>query len=702
MGIKTGQFRTLGNDLITVTFTGDNIADGALTLATSPVILQMDGGSREYTPIKYTTASITCVCNGVELFDLYAQDPLAVAVEVRNSTQEQALFAGYVTPNNFNQPIDGVNDAVTIECVDWLGIAKYMQYKKITDAFSILTIREVVLHIFSIITSMASVYMSQFVTLGGKTINNDGYTTRYPEMKLSESFFFKNSVTPDIDENVLSIERQALSCYEVLEMIAKSIRGTWVQVGNCVYMCDIIGIINNSLQNFYSLRSDISISDDVTSTGVIQAITGDSFSSTGNTVSSLPRYSQFTLTRELAERSLIPPIFQKKYLKQDGYIKTESWYDNPEQFHPNQRSVIRLSSRLVSFTTDESDVPTLGAEEPNTGATSSAFFFGAQDDPIDTDQPFISDLWGSNFTDYLRVYQSGVFSSADTQPSDSDYVQVNIDNRFVLPTTGCNYYCIGIKMQAAKMIAESASDLDYYYPNKLIKGGDDIKVYVRLKCGNKYYRRYYADKEAGWQDNEIWSSLTLRGDGEWKSVLGTYYTSDILDGNIEISLRFRTNQILTDKRPSVTIIKSFDVQLIQSDVDKSCAYRTSRQNSITEGTYDFNNYYGEETTPISFGVPMVENNYSSYIEGVQYSRQTATNNFGKMCFFYNGQEYTLLDRIVALATFGDGREFNLNLKDPHNALSPLDAFTSPLWQGNKVMMGFQRDVERNEINVTLD
>ena len=47
MGTKTMRFSNMENDIIVVTFSGDNVADGELTPAASPVVLQMDGGGGE-------------------------------------------------------------------------------------------------------------------------------------------------------------------------------------------------------------------------------------------------------------------------------------------------------------------------------------------------------------------------------------------------------------------------------------------------------------------------------------------------------------------------------------------------------------------------------------------------------------------------------------------------------------------------------
>ena len=228
MGIKSMRFLNMEGDTIVVSFSGDNVAQGELIPAESPVILQMDGGGGEYKAVKYTTASISIVCDGLQHLDLYTAEPLAVKVLAYNDTTDTTLFSGYVSPNTFNQTITGVNDTLTIECVDCLGIAKFVPYRRSIseEGFRLITLSELLLSMGTSL-NVNKILLSDFISI--KSGDEQRETSIYQALELSESYFFSSSTLPQtLPDGNSSFDPLAVTIYDILSAVAESFRATWV------------------------------------------------------------------------------------------------------------------------------------------------------------------------------------------------------------------------------------------------------------------------------------------------------------------------------------------------------------------------------------------------------------------------------------------------------------------------------------------
>lgn len=682
MGTKLGQFRTYDNDLITVTFSGDKVTSGEITLAASPVILQMDGGGREYKPVQYTTASISCVSNGIELFDLCTQEPLGVAVEVKNITQNTIQFCGYITPNTFNQSIDGIKNVVTIECVDWLGMAQFVRYRQKEEvSLSVLSVRELMLHCVSIIAPSAQIMLEDFIDvwngIGVLTlpqpeddesfwedipeVSRPKHTNRYPELILAESCFFDHPAEPStMHDGSVNRRLDAMTLYDVFTIIARSFRATWLQVGRTVLLVDVLKTIAGCERPFFLLSENV-LSSAVHPGATCTNIASDMISSSGNNMSIINKYDNFSLENKEQSTTAFIPFLQTNYLKVDGLIKIEDegWVNDSYIYN----YYVLLSSRTI----------VIGSLY---GSTTNAKFLACKASEEFSGKPAIYIRWDDSWENYLRMGYGDYFEC---------------QKEFLLPVVASRTQYLAIELEAGGFKG------DKYRPYG--DGNTTLSFLIVLKCGELYYNSDTGE----WQTELVEIPLVMgRNSGQWCRRLWTFdlpwetTAGTSPSGLLDIRIISKTSGTYSN-----VYIRHFTAEVLQNKLLKT-------NDDYRWGNEESSNALDTVSPPITFGPYKTECIFSTLVEGVNYVSSDAEsgNNKGYSgeIRFSDGANgfYSMRDRIEHLATFGDGIEFNLNLKDPHNCISPLTAFASPMWDGYKAVMGYQRDIERNTITVTLD
>lgn len=705
MGQKKGAFVTNDRDHIDVTFSGAAVQDGELIMGPSPIVIQMDGHGRNYQSVKYTTASISCLSDGVALLDLYTEDALGIAVEVYNRTREKLLFVGYVTPNVFNQPIDGIGDVVTIECVDYLGAAKYVRYQQCDSAhLSAITIKEAVLHTVSLLAHGVTVMMTDFVGVGIPGVRE---TRRYPNLVIAESYFYDDVTNPDADaDGNLSIARKARSCYDVLAMIAESFRATWIQRENTIVLADYVVMTEQAVATAFTLP-EMSTGE----IGVEREITEDSFADIGSTVTFLPSYSSYTLARQPSERMLIPDVFAHKTLYRFGARIRESL--SVENSKATISLLQPLKSRIVTF----AGLYGGGEGYDMTPLNVSAMFVGQKvvetTVPVYNTAPDLLVNWNEEWVNYIRVYHGGIYANTDTAPSTSARVVVSVKRDFAAPVVANNSLGLYIEIEAAEHLPNDKASNNVYIPDKINSAADNLLLNTRIKCGDLYYNF----DDGSWQDAERWGIIDLRGDDEWKTAFISapaplnMLAGTLVDGAVEISFSFSNNMNHSDRRPTITLIRKLSVSLRKNLSAQISEYYNPSQPILRKGDYASNKDYEEVALPITFGHPATARTFSSYIEGVNYSPFQSSGMVdgfesgrfaGELFFISGGINYGVIDRVERIAMLGDGREYNLILSDSANAITPFNTFTcSQLWQGRKVIASFVKNIINNQITVTL-
>ena len=122
--------------------------------------------------------------------------------------------------------------------------------------------------------------------------------------------------------------------------------------------------------------------------------------------------------------------------------------------------------------------------------------------------------------------------------------------------------------------------------------------------------------------------------------------------------------------------------------------------------------------PLTFGFPMGERPFSTQIEGVEYAQIIgatdpttgwnipfdirATMLFAPSAEAEVDECDTMLQRLYRLANLGDGYELQLPINDEGNNVASTTLVTSPLWQGYKIVVAFDKSLINNTITVTLN
>lgn len=676
MGLKQGLFYSNDGDLIAVSFYGEKVTTGNIILAPSPVTIQMDGGGGKYMPVQYATASISCVTYDADLLELCTNNPLDVAVEVYNRTTDKVLFAGCITPNTLNQSIDDVNAVITIECVDWLGAAKFVRYRRKNEALQAMTLRESLLHIFSLITDEAEVLLSDFVCITNNSLYlpehvspGDGHvvnatTRQYTELVVAESYYYDSPTEPTVlYDGEVDLEMNAMSLYEILAMLAKSFLATWQQFGKRVILVDCVNAALFGQTSAYPLSTVVTRTPVDISTVI--NIDRDKIASGGNSVSVLPYYDRYALHCNYGNRDLLPNFANHLYYESFNYAG-QADSDNKTWHY------------TYALRTDVLDGVEWTSSYSKASAMAIAYYSTTYDDYNNhkNDAPAFGDGWDV----FLRIVPP--------------VANIAFKKKYSLSVVAGRFYTLTLKIKAGW-----SYQVEKIYPTQLEKG-TPYNLYISIKIGDLYY-----DKESdSWTTEEKRTKIALIGDGEWKEAFYgmKYYPRNVLtnstqDGCVEVIISadkyWSDNYAIYIKDFGLTFDSGVNARRPLSDVKYAGDSRGEAE-------------FSAEAMPISFGFPMAEKTFSDKIEGIPYilSPSESGGSYLGELYFCDKEDrwYQPLDRVEKIASLGDRKEYSLCLKDARNAISPFDTFTSALWQGNKIVVAYQRDIEKNIINVTLN
>lgn len=692
MGSKTSKIKSLDGDIITIEFAGENVANG--TIEVRDVTTQMDG-SAEYEAVKYTTASVTCIVDGLQLLDLYATTPLAVSVKITNETTGKMLFSGYISPNTFNQPLDGYNDELTIECVDCLGIAKFVPYAllELSYGFSTLTLGDVLQHIASLI-HVNGVQVADTVRI---VSGDDLHTThRYDLLTVSEQYFFKSINPRVLPSGAAELYPIAETCYDVLKMIAESFRMSWVQEGEIIYLHDYVAARSQGLIPMRQLGAEaipLPIGSEIT----LQA---ESFAAMGSTISITPRPSLYSLESAAADEvPLLQELFSEDTLSPDG---------GQTRYEDNKYSddyTVTLAQKLAST------VYQVG----NNGAIVGY---------VELKHPGVS-----SFTDYWSASAWG-----DTQhkwdtalrfaiPEDNNAVQRVFSRRIAYSTAvpGRNFLALRLKINAA-----FTNDTSRLAPFDLRTNGT-CKLYITLSVGGPEAPLYYNEVNGGWSDE--WHLIELifsdYSSNEWRNTFnanipgGTQFALfpptealawNIPDGRVDLSFWIPAAE--ADAGWKVAYIKELSLDLVPRPDVRAINTLNSIPETTYKGTYAYDDEAETVTLPIELEHILAERYFGTKIEGVEYmasshievpwidsGRWSAKLRFAEAA---GSELYDMLERIYRLAMLGDGTEVEITVNDSHNnEITPFTALLAGVWDGRKLPVAISKNYRDNYAKITL-
>lgn len=679
MGTKTMRFANMENDTIVVTFSGDNVSDGELTPAPSPVVLQMDGGGGEYSAVKYTTASISILCDGVQHLDLFSNNPLGVSVKVVNETANDTLFFGFVTPNTFNQAITGFNDTLSIECVDCLGAAKYKPFKRINpeEGFPISRIGDILLR-EAIDLGAKSVLLPDYIQL----LSGDGakVTSNYQALEVSESYFYSSTTLPrKLPDGKLSFDALAVTVYDIFEMVAQSFRASWVMYRDYIVLVDYIALSDAGELSALMLPNGLAqkLSAKIT-------LDEESVASGAANITILPRYSLVSLdNKECAGLKVHPDVFDDSLLFASRGHDVEIDEGRDETVYNLTQVLESNASDTVTVYAPESAIPTSMFLAHKCVKSTDNGFIGL----IDTEARWNDRLGG--WDKYLRL-----FCPKNNEESKCLF-STKVDFRTaVVPST-----FLGLKLSISVAFSETAEKL---YPAEL----DSPNVHflqIAIRCGDKYLR--HPGTTDLWGPERVMQRLYFRQESEWRTEFahrgrGGLLCDDVPGG--EITLEIWATSATTWR---TCYIKELSLELTTDKV--AALYLAREPETLYRGTYEYDKEMDTVSLPFRFGFPLADKPFGTIIDGEEYAvtyGDSGNRTVGCNMEFHTpaGATYDMLERIERLANFGDGKQWEIPLCDAHNNfITPHSAVSSPAWDGYKVIASLERDISESTINVTL-
>lgn len=682
MGSLTSKAVTLSGDEVTVSFIADEFADGTLPPITS-ITMQMDGGA-EYSPLKMTTASIDFVVDDLSLLKICSVD-YPVRVTIDNNARNKTLFNGYIVPNSYNQQLTGVNDVVTVECVDCLGYAKYVGYRQVNAeaGFAAIRIDDLILHCMNLIgarTRKARIMFPQSVALQG-----GARRVGIEALRLAENYFFSSDIP---DEVTNDYRPQAMNCEQVLTMIAESLRLTWMSDGLDIWLRDELSSVDGDV-----VYVDLDTADAAT-LPVIHEITEDDSATTAWNVSTLPRVAMTEVAHSRAESvQVMQDPLNSETLVADG--EYEEYY-NPVDDDAYRR-IISLPLRSNIFDT----YYPVGEEKPKMYSRFVAWRENRSVTP-DPDSPeFIDDYaWGDgSWTVALKM-------RSDSEQSLQPLLKRKM--KFSTPVVGSprgstKYASRTLHIAAEVAVIQPPEDEDIedevleamnerLWPWQEYEKSINCELLVSVIVDGWYYDpstasytteqkvfrvNVFEDGTAHWNIYSIYDKVE---DGLPVPDCGTL--EFVIYSNGKYDAKWTTAWL---KKLELTL-KS-DAYALRGDLFKPGVERV--------GSWDINRvqhiepplsvYYNMSERPLH--VPLIAGEYVANPE---------------LKYTVNGVEVGLAEYAHKLANMGDRLMFQIPLRDEANAYTALDAFTcDQLWTGCKVVAGYVRDVLDNTITLTL-
>lgn len=257
-------------------------------LGTPPFTITYEGGDDTiYKPIKYSSATCTVATEEI-LSDIYTGENQGTSIKLVDDSH--TLFTGYITPNVYNQPYNGVIDNLELEAVDALSTLKNIDYSTIGAEKGIISFFEIICHILKKCNAYKYLYITESLEakLGGNITG---------ELYISENNFFDEDDAP-------------MKCSEVLEEIMKYLNFTMVAVGMHIY---IIDYDSNEVYSAYDINTGLYVTSNQHPS--IKEITSDNFRGSEGDLCIDNIYNKATVVSDLYTiDDVIPDLTDEKYL----------------------------------------------------------------------------------------------------------------------------------------------------------------------------------------------------------------------------------------------------------------------------------------------------------------------------------------------------------------------------------------------------
>lgn len=726
MATKRGVFKNREGDDILVAFFGDGVvADDDLRFGASPVVLSMSGTAGEFTPVKYTTGTITLIARDGEMLDLMTSHIEDVRVAVRNTTSGEYLFLGFVSPNTFSQSFDSEVNEFSVEVVDFLGAAKLLPYP--FDGLRSRSLREIVIRIlrefFYEIDALVVPKTMRLCAGSNATDEADKYTTRYMEMQVSELAFVEtvDPFLPRLAENASGAMRWPagdVTCYTVLEMIANSLLFTLVQDGSKWLFVDDLQTISALSRPQIAYTTD----DEWESCNEIELAQLDantynvsSYSLMDRSISysSVEKYGKFTIKNAYeGEVSIYPSLFSEELLVGIGTMNRVEKTDDKDAIQ---------WQNLANICYDIADPVTDGIN--CTGARITAQATLDYDTLASIPVRLFSPLrkWEKNLMVYvpLAEQQRLILKKKAQFPIE------------LAPRSGIGIY---IKMNVGVAVGYAAD----IAPTEFLDASTYCDLFkARIRVGNHYYDAvpvpdYEHDlRQFFWRADAVENVAILPLDGSmsdkwlwWKRGQIAYYMGGeyaVLDlneqnenvpvgGEVEVELYSASNAAAG----LTVVIDSFDIGITTGYADKVTYSAHDLNTDLVLYTSQGDKAYKEHELPLNVCFACCRGYLSPYIDRVNYAEPVLVSGTGLhtskgfrsyLAYYYEVADRDTLygssiDRLAKLVNAGKKYSAELSVSD--TSVSAVKPYARIVLNGDACrVVSMEKDVINNVARIVV-
>lgn len=238
------QFKDVNDQLYTVNIitNGDGSTTKEFTLGGSPFTTEMDNSDKIiYKPCKYQSATIEMVSQDYN-FDIYSSTAQGTKVQLLKGSE--IVWAGFITPNLYDQGFNEFRETISLEAIDGLSTLQYYKYTPVGETKDIVSFISIINHLISQCHSYSYFYISDNIQKDNTTnssINESLY--------ISEQNFFDEKKENETDNDV------AWTMQEVLEEICQYLGYTCIAEGDSVYFLDY-DAIREGINTYYKYTVD--------------------------------------------------------------------------------------------------------------------------------------------------------------------------------------------------------------------------------------------------------------------------------------------------------------------------------------------------------------------------------------------------------------------------------------------------------------
>lgn len=238
------QFKDVNDQLYTVNIitNGDGSTTKEFTLGGSPFTTEMDNSDKIiYKPCKYQSATIEMVSQDYN-FDIYSSTAQGTKVQLLKGSE--IVWAGFITPNLYDQGFNEFRETISLEAIDGLSTLQYYKYTPVGETKDIVSFISIINHLISQCHSYSYFYISDNIQKDDTTnssINESLY--------ISEQNFFDEKKENETDNDV------AWTMQEVLEEICQYLGYTCIAEGDSVYFLDY-DAIREGINTYYKYTVD--------------------------------------------------------------------------------------------------------------------------------------------------------------------------------------------------------------------------------------------------------------------------------------------------------------------------------------------------------------------------------------------------------------------------------------------------------------